>query len=249
MKTLEHSAIRLLAISLFILAGSQMASALNIQWLPTSGTSNWSSNASWGNGTGPIPTSADTALFQNNGNTTQTLTANVDGNYTVNKVQIQTNTGKTGTIDLTLSGANELTVNSISLSVLGNGTSTANFTTNLTLNGTAGLRTVSANNPNTFLTFASGSTLTVASGSTLQAAGPFTAAAAGTINLNSSTFNTGNNTTALRVDAGTVNWNVGNFTSTSTSATQIQLSGLYSTSAAAPATLNFLKSYSAASTF
>ncbi len=242
MKTLEHSTIRLSLIALLSLAGSQVASALNIQWAPTSGTSNWSNNASW-NG-GALPSTADTALFQNNGNTTQTLIANVDGNYTVSKVQIQTNTGKIGTIDLTLSGANELTVSSISLSVLGNGTSTATFTTNLTLNGTAGTRSVSASNPNTVLNFASNSTLTVASGSTFQAAGAFTAAAAGTINLNSSTFNTGNNTTALRVDAGTVNWNVGNFTSSSTNAAQIQISGAYSTSAAAPATLNFIRSYS-----
>ena len=242
MKILEHSAIRLTLILLLSLAGSQVASAVNIQWLPTSGTSNWSNNASWTGGA--LPSTADTALFQNNGNTTQTLTANVDGNYTVTKVQIQTNGGRVGTIDLTLSGANELTVSSISLSVLGNGTSTTTFSTNLTLNGTAGQRTVSANNPNTFINFASGSTLTVASGSVLQATGAFTAAAAGTINLNSSTFNTGNNTTALRVDAGTVNWNVGNFTSSSTNAAQIQLSGLYSTSAAAPATLNFLRSYS-----
>ena len=242
MNILPRTAILFALISLLSFAGGQMASAVNIQWAPTSGNSSWSNNASWTGGA--LPGSADTALFQNNGNTTQTLTANVDGNYTVTKVQIQTNTGKTGTIDLTLSGANELTTSGITLSVLGNGTSTANFTTNLTLNGTAGTRGVSANNPNTFLTFASGSTLTVASGSTLQAAGAFTAAAAGTINLNSSTFNTGNNTTALRVDAGTVNWNVGNFTSSSTNAAQIQLSGLYSTSAAAPATLNFLKSYS-----
>ena len=132
MKPLPRSAIRLSFISLLILAGSHPASAATSTWNLTSGTGTWSTAGNWGGG---LPGTADTALFQNNTNVNQTLTANVDADTTVNKIQVQTLTAKTGTINATYTGTNTLTVTSIALSAptVGGGTNTINFATNLTL--------------------------------------------------------------------------------------------------------------------
>ena len=238
MKPLPRSAIRLSFISLLILAGSHPASAATSTWNLTSGTGTWSTAGNWGGG---LPGTADTALFQNNTNVNQTLTANVDADTTVNKIQVQTLTAKTGTINATYTGTNTLTVTSIALSAptVGGGTNTINFATNLTL--LSGATRAIQNAQSTVVNFNSGYTVTGA----MLAPGQYVAGAGGgTINFNSSTFNAGSNTTALRVDGGTVNWNVGTFTSSSTNAAQIQLSGVYATSTAVTATLNFLRSYS-----
>jgi hypothetical protein len=233
MKTLEHSAIRLLAISILILAGSHPASAADIYWNKTSGTNAWTTGANWSGGT-PAG-GADRAMFQNSSNSTQTQTITLDNlgtDIAVDRIRVDTPGINTGLANATFSGARLLTVNGAASPAIQVGSATvsatATFATNVTFG--SGLKGVSALNSAAVINFNSGFTLTGA----LQATG------SGTVNLNSTTYNAGANTNALRVDAGTVNWNVGTFTTTTSGfqSALFYLAGTSGNTAAAPATLN-----------
>ncbi|MFZ4680979.1 MAG: beta strand repeat-containing protein [Terrimicrobiaceae bacterium] len=234
MKPLEHSAIRLVAISFLILAGSHSASAQNVFWNRTSGTNAWTTGANW---TGGTPAGgADRAFFQNSSNSNQTQTITLDDlgtDIAVDRIRVDTSGAFTGLQNVTFSGARLLTVNGAGASPqiqVGSATvsATATFATNVTFG--SGLKGVSALNSAAVINFNSGFTLTGA----LQATG------SGTVNLNSTTYNAGANATALRVDAGTVNWNVGTFTTTTSGfqSALFYLAGTSGNTLAAPATLN-----------
>ena len=237
MKTLQHSTIRLLAISILVLGGSRPASAADISWNKTSGSNAWTSNSNWTGGV--VPGSLDRALIQNTSNSTQTQTITMATDIAVDRILVNSPGVFTGIANATFSGANTLTINS-NLTV-GSATvpSTVTFATNLTMANAAFTSRVIGANGASVINFNSGYTMT----------GGFYANQSGTINLNSSVLNTGTNAIALRIDAGTVNWNVGTFTSTATTSNLISLIGQNGNTPATAATLNFATSFSSGGGF
>jgi fibronectin-binding autotransporter adhesin len=226
MKPLAHS-IRLALVSLLSLAGSHSAFAVNDWWSgATTGTQTWNLGTNWSPSVG-IPTSANGVYFNNDSATPLTLTVDVGATGGSGLGLSLGGTGS-GSYNLTITGAGGLSIGANSLVAGANRTLT--ISTDLTpAAGATGWIGFSA---------APGGVINLSSGATLY--GSATNSNQGIVNLNGN-LNSGANTSALTLTQGTVNWNVGTFTSTQTGASVLYISGQY-----APATVNLLKSFDSA---
>ena len=234
-------------MTLWIVLGNMcVLYAGNITWTNGSGNDLWQNSANW---SAAYPnTTSDTAIFNNLPLVPNPIS--LGGSVLVNRVWV--NVTQTGTMTLGSGTSDTLTVKPANRYDVGfqiQGTSTAHADVILNANLVVSNQFTSSVTGPTYITLNNNSSLTLAAGNTvsLGAVGAMidlggdnltgSGHGTGTLNFNAN-FDTANaTTTALQVDAGVVNWNVGTFTNSNASSSLIAVRGV-----GVAATLNFQKS-------